>query len=140
MFEYRKALKASIERNEFGQLLRGEGAYFYEDKLSSGPVDYASALRSIYELYKSDNSIKSLLHDELMKMISEENEKVIMALTYLMFHLSYVDDGDNSFDIDVQNILNRAKEVVDIEAFSDEEKNVVYKIDKMMQSYKYSFL
>lgn len=140
MFEYRKALKASIERNEFGQLLRGEGAYFYEDKLSSGPVDYTSALRSIYELYKSDNNIKSLLQDELMKMISEGNEKVIMALTYLMFHLSYVDDGDNSFDIDVQNILNRAKEVVNIEAFSDEEKNVVYKIDKMMQSYKYSFL
>ena len=122
MFEYRKALKASIERNEFGQLLRGEGAYFYEDKLSSGPVDYASALRSIYELYKSDNSIKSLLQDELMKMISEGNEKVIIALTYLMFHLSYVDDGDNSFDIDVQNILNHAKEVFNIEAFSDEEK------------------
>ena len=140
MFDYKMAVKAAIEKNELNKLVRGVDGYFYEDRFTKGPVDYISILDNLYNTYDKHNHIDKQLESELLFMLNEEYDNFVMALNYIVFHLSFVEDGDNSFDLNVNNIVEKASERASLlwETISEEKKNSLIRINKNLKSYGYT--
>lgn len=139
VFDYKMAVKAAIEKNELNKLVRGLDGYFYEDHFTKGPVDYISILDNLYNAYDKHNNIDKQLESELLFMLDEEYDNFVMALNYIVFHLSFVEDGANSFDLNVNNIVEKASERARLlwETISEEQKNSLIMINKNLKSYGY---
>jgi hypothetical protein len=78
----------AIQNNQLLKLMRGSGAYHYEDKNFGGPVNCFEVLYLLYFLDEKDNSlnIKELFKDALMELIESDNDDLYLAILYFVYH------------------------------------------------------
>lgn len=131
MFEYDEALKVAIENGEIKDLMQGNGKYHYEDRLSSGPVDYAAALRSIYKRAENDTNFQGYFKNVLNELCNGTLKDICTALAFLAFHLTFAEDEENTFDINVEIFLSMAQKKMQqlkdqIENSADEKRIIEY--------------
>lgn len=114
-FKYDDALRYAIEHDEMHQLMRGEGRYEYQDRYTNGPVDYAGLVLNVYRLGKQNPQIINEFLNELENLNRGTIDDVCMCVQYIVMHLSWKEDKENTFDFDIDVLLKDASAAIELE-------------------------
>jgi hypothetical protein len=112
--DFKEVLKSAINNGEVIDLLEGNRNYYYEDKLCGGPTDPALVIRAIYNMYIDDRKVKDIFVATLNEMLEGTIYDNYFALLYFMYHVSFKNDEEASFDIDIEKFVGRFNEVLNL--------------------------
>ena len=143
-FDYDKTIEYAVEHGEFDQILRGEGIYSYEDRITSGPVQHIALITSIYKYALDNDRVIGLFIDELNKLSKGSIDDKLLCLQYLLNHLYLKNKKVNTFDFDIDGIFDSTvysvNEASTNNLLLDENEKYISFYDKKMRTYGYTGL